>query len=326
MNAEMLWGVAIFWVAGALAAYVYAQMRGIPMDITVSLLPAFLLEATLFLSLGSQRVRARLERLTPWIAGLLLTLLAAVPYVLASLASHTFDPRALGVIIALATVASFWFVVLPHGAPVDLLFLGYVGAVAFSRILQAQYVSPHERLPLGILGQLMWIRTAAFALLSVRRVQGVGFGFWPDGRHWRIGILHYVAFLPAAALVAWAVKFGVPHWPDASWARISVLAVGTFFGILWVTALGEEFLFRGLLQQWFGTWLHNEWAGLALTSILFGAVHLWTPRNRFPDWQFAPLVATAGVFYGLAFRQAKSIRASMVTHALTVTTWRVFFS
>jgi hypothetical protein len=34
----------------------------------------------------------------------------------------------------------------------------------------------------------------------------------------------------------------------------------------------------------------------------------------------------AGVFYGLAFRQARSIRASMVTHALTVTTWRMLFS
>jgi membrane protease YdiL (CAAX protease family) len=187
-------------------------------------------------------------------------------------------------------------------------------------------VSPHERLPLGILGQLMWIRTAAFALLSVRGIQGVGFGFWPDARHWRIGIVHYVAFLPAAALVAWAVRFGAPHLPDSSWERISVLAFGTFFGILWVTALGEEFLFRGLLQQWFGNWLHSQWAALVLTSLLFGAIHLWTPRNRFPDWQFAPLVATAGLFYGLAFRKANSIRASMVTHALTVTTWRVFFS
>jgi len=326
MNPVMAWWVGIFWVAGALAAYVYAQVRGIQANIALSVLPAFLVEATLFLSLGSERVRARLERLRPCTAGCLLTVSAVLPYVLASAASHTFHLRALGVIAGLAAIASFWFVLLPHSPPADLLFLGYVGAIAFSRILQAQYVSPHDRLPLGILGQLMWIRTAAFALLSVRRVQGVGFGFWPDARHWRIGIVHYLAFLPAAVLVAWAVKFGTPHLPDASWERISLLAIGTFFGILWVTALGEEFLFRGLLQQWFGKWLHSEWASLVLTSLLFGAIHLWTPRNRFPDWQFAPLVATAGFFYGLAFRQAKSIRASMVTHALTVTTWRVFFS
>src|SRR5712671_5285389 len=110
MNAVMAWRVGIFWVAGALAAYVYAQIRGIPADIAAAVLPAFLVEATLFLSLGSEQVRTRLERLTPWMAGLLLTLSAAVPYVLASAASHTFHLRALGVIVGLAAVASFWFV------------------------------------------------------------------------------------------------------------------------------------------------------------------------------------------------------------------------
>jgi membrane protease YdiL (CAAX protease family) len=90
---------------------------------------------------------------------------------------------------------------------------------------------------------------------------------------------------------------------------------------MWVVALGEEFLFRGLLQQWTAVWFGNEWLALALASLLFGAVHLWSR-----GWQFAFLAAVAGVFYGLAFRQAKSIRASMVTHALTVTTLRLFYS
>jgi membrane protease YdiL (CAAX protease family) len=53
-------------------------------------------------------------------------------------------------------------------------------------------------------------------------------------------------------------------------------------------------------------------------------VHL--PYGGFPNWRFALLASVAGVFYGLAFRQASSIRASMVTHALTITTVRVFFS
>ena len=41
---------------------------------------------------------------------------------------------------------------------------------------------------------------------------------------------------------------------------------------------------------------------------------------------FTAFIFTLGVVYGLAFRQARGIRASMVTHALTVTTWRVFFT
>jgi membrane protease YdiL (CAAX protease family) len=91
-----------------------------------------------------------------------------------------------------------------------------------------------------------------------------------------------------------------------------------------VVALGEEFFFRGLLQQWITGWLHNDWAGLLVTSLLFGSVHLW--YRPFPNWRIAALAGVAGVFYGMAYRQARSIRASMVTHALTVTAWRLFFT
>ena len=57
-----------------------------------------------------------------------------------------------------------------------------------------------------------------------------------------------------------------------------MLALGTFFGVLWVLALGEEFFFRGLLQQWIGQWLKSEWMGLALASLLFGAGASVVPR------------------------------------------------
>jgi membrane protease YdiL (CAAX protease family) len=70
--------------------------------------------------------------------------------------------------------------------------------------------------------------------------------------------------------------------------------------------------------------LKNEWAGLGVTAVLFGAVHIW--YREFPNWKLAVLAVLAGVFYGLAFRQGKGIRASMVTHALTVTMWKTFFS
>jgi membrane protease YdiL (CAAX protease family) len=161
-------------------------------------------------------------------------------------------------------------------------------------------------------------------MLSVRRTKGVGFGFWPRKREWLIGLLYFAALLPVAGAVAWGIGFGKPHPPAAAWDRTAVLAIGTFFGILWVLALGEEFFFRGLLQQWMGEWMGNQWLGLAATAMLFGTAHLWF--HSFPNWRFAILAALAGVFYGLAFRHGRGIRASMVTHALTVTTWRLFFS
>ena len=98
----------------------------------------------------------------------------------------------------------------------------------------------------------------------------------------------------------------------------------TFFGTLWVLALSEEFFFRGLLQQWLCAWLKSAWAGWMSASLLFGAVHVF--YGQFPNWRFAALATVAGIFYGSAFRTGHGIRASMVTHALTVTTWKIFFS
>src|SRR5262249_32787581 len=132
----------------------------------------------------------------------------------------------------------------------------------------------------------------------------------------------YAVFLPVAWALSWWVGFARPRIPDG-WQNTSFILIATFFGSLWVLALGEEFLFRGLLQQWMGTWLRSEWAGLIVASLVFGSVHLWS--RWFPNWRSAGLAALLGLFCGLAFRQARSIRASMVTHALVVTTWRVFF-
>jgi hypothetical protein len=77
--------------------------------------------------------------------------------------------------------------------------------------------------------------------------------------------------------------------------------------------------------------------GLALGVIRFGPLPpawrvagtflgiLWVVVRDFPNWRFALMAAVAGLFYGLAFRAAGSIRASMVTHALVVATWRALF-
>ena len=93
----------------------------------------------------------------------------------------------------------------------------------------------------------------------------------------------------------------------------------TFLGMLWVVALREEFLFRGLLQEWF-----DSPVGLVMVSLVFGLAHL--PFRGFPNWRFAILATVAGLFYGRAYLKTGSIRAAMVAHALTNVTWKVFFS
>lgn len=310
-----------FWALCVAVGYFYTQQKGVPWEVARVVAPAFVLEATLFLALAFEKIRQRIEQLPrPAVAGLL-TVAAVAPYVVATTALGSFSWMHLGALAVLAGILSFWYVVLPHNPLADAALLGFAAAVVLLKVFSQIYPRPHDRLAMEALGQAMWIRTGLFAILSVRRVKGVGFGFWPEAREWRIGAMYFAAFLPLAAGLGWAIRFTQPQWPSSDqWA----LLAPTFFGTLWVLALGEELFFRGLLQQWMVGWLNHEWAGLAVTALIFGAVHIW--YGTFPNWRFAMLAGLAGVFYGLAFRQGRGIRASMVTHALTVTTWKTFFT
>ena len=89
-------------------------------------------------------------------------------------------------------------------------------------------------------------------------------------------------------------------------------------------ALAEEFLARGLLQQWISDWTGRRNLALILASTVFGFCHLW--YGGFPNWKFAIAAAVAGLFYGKAYIEAGGIRAAMVTHALVVTTWRTLLA
>ena len=118
---------------------------------------------------------------------------AIAPYCAASLAFGSFRWQSLAGIALLSGLVSFWYVVLPQKPAADLLLLALMAAVVLTKVFASLYIRPDPRLPLEVLGQAMWIRTGAFALLSVRRVQGVGFGFWPSAREWKIGALFFAA-------------------------------------------------------------------------------------------------------------------------------------
>jgi membrane protease YdiL (CAAX protease family) len=316
------------WAACVIAGLLYAHQQNIPQATALAVLPALLLEATFYSALAVDRIRVRIEKLPPATVAFALTVAAIAPYLAASLALGSFQWRAFAELSALAIAVSFWYVLLPKTPVFDVVFLVFMAVVMVVRIFPHLYVSPHAKLPVSALGQAMWVRTGVFVMLAIRRVSGVGFGLWPDRRQWKVGALYYLAFVACAVGLAWWIGFARPHWPTSgapnmTWEKASLLAVGTFFGALWVLALGEEFFFRGLLQQWIGFWLRSPNAGLVVASLVFGAAHLWF--RGFPNWRLAIMAAFAGVFYGMAFRQTKSIRASMVTHALVVTTWRVFF-
>jgi uncharacterized protein len=205
----------------------------------------------------------------------------------------------------------------------DALFLAAITAIYLSRIFLQIYISPIRKLDISILGHLMLIRTAAFAILSIRGNVLAEYRLIPNRKEWLAGLQYFAFLLPVIAAAYWAL--GLVQWrahPRGPGLTL-LIAIGTFIGVLWVLALSEEFFFRGLLQQWLERWTNSPAAGLIFASAIFGCAHLGFHR-KFPNWQWAILAGILGIFCGLAWRKTRSVQSSMVTHALLVTVWRVF--
>jgi membrane protease YdiL (CAAX protease family) len=267
---------------------------------------AMLVEAACYLSLVSERWRARW---TP----LALTVLAPASYLLYTVPLGLFDIRQLAAILAAVALAAYWFRVFGRSGWSEGAFLALAAAVVAFKATRWIY-PPAGELRVDIIGSLVWIRVALITVLHELRPEGVNFGFWPTRRDWKIGAVAYATILPVLALLASWTGFAAFAWPPWSWQETAVRATGQFFGILWVVALSEEFFFRGILQRRIG---------ILATSVAFGLVHLG--YREFPNWPMAAIAALTGLAYGAAYERARSVRAAMVAHALTVVTWKILF-
>ena len=312
----------VLWTLLCIVAAVYSQEKNIPSYITLAVVPAFLLETGFYLAAGLRVTRARLERLGPVPLAAVMTVSAPLPYVLYSVLTGVFEWRSLGQIFGLAGIASFWFVVAGRRTFADLLYLALMAAPILLKIFPQIYQDPFPRLQLFVLGVLMWYRTGLLAVLSIRKMEGINFGFVPRPADWAVGIRNFLYFLPVGLLLGYGLGFVSTRKP-IGW-MLPLLLIGTFVVTLWVLATAEEFFFRGLLQQLLTRLSGSEMVGLLTASIIFGLAHIW--YRQFPNWKFVLLATCAGVFYGRAYLQARSIRAAMVTHALVVTVWRVFLA
>lgn len=281
---------------------------------------AWLGEVALYASTASAALRAALGRVPRGAAALLLTFSASLPYLLYAPATGAFDAKDFATLVLLAALLAGWYAALRPGGWRDAGFLMLVAGVMLARVFKRIYPSPLEGLPMEALGQLMWIRIGVLSALVLRRAEGVGFGWWPAKREWKVGALHFAAFLPVGIGLGLATGFvrGVSV-EEPAW-KLAAVAAATFAGMMWVVALSEEFFFRGLLQRWMSEWLGSARWGWVAASVLFGAAHL--PFRGFPNWRFALLATAAGLAYGRAYMRGGGIRAAMVAHALTNTVWR----
>ena len=288
-------------------------------------LPAFLFEAIFYLGSVYEETRNWFASLRPVrMQSALLWLSAIIPYLIFSLSAGTFQRNAFYLLAVLTGILAFWYVLLPRRPAYDFGFLVLAAAPVLLRVFSRVYLSPEPRvLPIEVLGHLTWLRLGIAALLIVRGWNPGSFGFWPQAREWRTGIFYYLlSVAPIILLALWLhdVRFAPIH---GDWWRVAAVAIGTFFGALWVIALSEELFFRGVIARA----ALNEWRSPAvavlISAALFGSAHLWV--HDFPNWRRAAVTTLLGLACGIAYTQSGSVRVPMVTHAFVVTTWRVFF-
>lgn len=311
------------WLLLAPAAWIYARAKGIPEWAALPIAAAFLIELPFYIFPAFSAPREWLARQARTRVALWLAASAVAPWLVYSVATGEAHTTNFLLLAAAGLVVSYWYVVLPAAAVSDLLFLAVVAAIYLSKVFDRIYVSPIPGLQISVLGHLMLIRTAAIAALVLRGNVKAEYRFIPSRDEWLAGFRYFAMMLPVIALAYWGL--GLVRWkahPYSPWIT-ALIAAGTFAGVLWVLALSEEFFFRGLLQQWIADWTGSAAGALTSASVIFGCAHLGFHRI-FPNWRWAILAAILGFFCGLAWRNARSVQAAMVTHALTVTLWQVF--
>ena len=248
---------------------------------------------------------------------------AVLPYLACCAGAVEFSWSGLARVIGAALALSLWYVLLPASPVTDVAYLGLWAAVLLGRYFNPVFAPLHPEFRdlknVILIPHLSMISIAVMALMLQRRVPETGYGFVPNAREWRIGLLHFLYFVPLGLPLALLLRATHFVSPKPAWYIAAM-----FLGMLWVASLSEEFLVRGVLQQWIEDWTLSRNGALLITSAIFGLLHLWL--GGFPNWKWAIVAGVLGWFCGRARNQAGSIRASMVTHALVATTWRAFFA
>jgi membrane protease YdiL (CAAX protease family) len=317
---KTFWAVVIGgWTLLAAAAVVYARLKAIPVAIALPLALAFLVEYPFYLLPGFAVARNRFMAMGKVRAVSLFAVSAIVPWLIYALGTGHFNIPALVLMACIAVLMCFWYVAFPAHPAVDLIYLCLFGAIILLKVFARVYPMPWPKLEVSPLGHVMLIRVMAFSFTALRGHVDADYRFMPTAREWLAGLRWFAVLLPVAGAAYWGLGLVAvrPHPLNI------LLVIGTFFGILWLTAISEEFVFRGLLLPWMERWTSSPMLALIVTSLLFGSVHLGF-HGAFPNWRFSIVAAILGFFCGLARRKTGGIQAGMVAHALTVAVWKWF--
>lgn len=319
-------------VALATAGIILARQLGFPTGIALPVVAAFCLQGALYGLAVAGPTRRVLAAALPraWLAASLICASVA-PYIVYAVPTGVFDGSSL---LALAVLCSV--IVLPYVlAPVDRHRFSWQDAVVIcaisfpmisglSTMLRDTFQGfepPAHRL--DALGKLMLIPLGLFVFLEIRRLKGVGFHLLPRSRDWRPALGVATRALPLMLLVG--LTTGYLRWDPPLEDPVGSLAsaAGRLVGIYFTTALAEEVLMRGVLQNLAAASTARPRLSQAGVSLLFGAVHLG--RGRFPNLPHAATATVLGWYCGTAYVESGTVTVAMMVHALAVAGQDLFF-
>lgn len=134
----------------------------------------------------------------------------------------------------------------------------------------------------------------------------------PGGLSILMGVL---GTLPIWGLLVWARSLRLSpveeffSWVDSNIVSLFRGATGWQIAVIALLAgLGEEMLFRGIIQQGLQGWL-GPWPGLLLASFVFGAAH-WVSRT------YMIFACLMGLYLGLLYWRTDNLLVPIIVHAL----------
>jgi membrane protease YdiL (CAAX protease family) len=171
-----------------------------------------------------------------------------------------------------------------------------------------------------VLAQLLAIDAGIIAFAVWNKTPAIGYRFEADRKILASGLIHFVLFSAIAIPLGLAIGFIRYSFTTSKLYAAPLVFIGVFF----FTALPEEFLFRGLIQNWIERMTRRQAVSLVTASVIFGASHL-NNGPPVPNYKYFLMASIAGLFYGRAWRGTGSLMASSMTHALVDTLWTVIF-
>ncbi|MCB8942964.1 MAG: CPBP family intramembrane metalloprotease [Ardenticatenaceae bacterium] len=289
---------------------------------------AFLILMGLYLGMATQVVvRSSRRFYDNKTHGVLLAMVLVVPYVLVAVGDGRSNPttflNGLGRMALYLAVPAVALVLRPKGAKA-LHPLGIVAVLAIWLPIEFDWlpqVAAHLGAGVDIPVALLTGVVLALVCFLVIRPLPMGYTFRLTDRDFRLASKALAAYMITALPLGLVTRFLVIEVaPFDTFQWIWAWPLGYLF-----TALPEEMLFRGVIQQLIQDRVKNERLALALASVIFGLAHLnnGTPGYAVPNWMYAVMAMLAGVAYGWTWRRTGKVTGSAVVHATVNYIWGI---